>query len=213
MKTSMRFIIALAVFTLSLPIAADETEEKTPSPGFRMQSELVQSFVSDIKTATIRVYPSIIRTPTNTTFSTASQEQVVAFLNAQNMAAAVMDDQAIDPGQINGNSQFEFCQNDMKVIGSEIRKRKISEEYILVMEVLFPPTRDNKMAVFGIHCIILNNEGQNVFTFLLNSHHRLFVDAQMISDNLSEDSREKLIQKATRAGLEALRLQIDQSTD
>jgi len=209
MKNVIQFIIVMAVFTLCQKAAAHETHEKISVPGFRMESELASRFISDIKTATIRVYPTIIRSPTNTTCSTMSQEQAVAFLDKNKVANAVKDNNEINPGELQGLGQFQWCQHDMEIIGREVQKRKVKEEYILVMEILFPPTRNNRQAVFGIHCIILNNQGQNAYTFLLNSHHQMFVDANMVANDLSAESRNQLINKATNVGLEALVMQIE----
>lgn len=207
-KTCSAIAIALAV--LAMALTAHETEEKTPTPGFRMETERASAFASDIKTATIRVYPTIVRTPTNTTFSTESQQQIVVLLKEKKVADALKDSNEIKPGALQGHGQFQWCQNDMRAIGDEVQKREINEKYILVLEVLFPPTRGNHISVFGIHCIVLNSKGENVFTFLLNSHHQMFVDANMVANDLSGQSLAELVRKATEVGLEALILQIQQ---
>ncbi len=208
MKVSTRVIIALALASFTLALPAHETKEKTPAPGFRPESELASAFVADVKTATIRVYPTIIRTPTNTTFSMESQQQVVAFLSEKEIAKAVSDTNTIDPGEFKGRGQFDWFQNDMAVIGQNVQKKKIDEKYAIVMEVLFPPQRGNNQTVFGIHCIILDTAGQNVFSFLLNSHHQMFVDAAMHIEEGTTETRAVLIRQATAVGMEALLRQL-----
>lgn len=210
MKTSLRIVTTLAFVALSLPLSANETQEKVPAPGYRPECERTTSFAADITTASIRVYPTILRTPTNTTFSTESQQQIVAYLNDNKITKALADDSCIDPGELKGMGQFQWFQNDSEVIGKELQTRKISEPYILVMEILFPPMPDNRMMVFGIHCIVLDRKGENVFSFLLNSHHQMFVDAKMMANDSSEKNREELIRKATQVGLDALALQLQQ---
>jgi len=49
-----------------------------------------------------------------------------------------------------------------------------------------------------------------VFSFLLNSHHQIFVDAQLFAENSSEAARERLMQRATQAGIAALQAQLEQ---
>jgi hypothetical protein len=68
--------------------------------------------------------------------------------------------------------------------------------------------RGDRQMVFGVHCIILNAKGENAFSFLLNSHHQIFTDAEMVADDRTEKSRNELIRKATEIGLEALVQQI-----
>ncbi len=60
--------------------------------------------------------------------------------------------------------------------------------------------------------MVLDAEGQNVFSFLLNAHHQMFIDAAMMTDNLSEKTHAELVQKATAVGLEALVAQIQNET-
>lgn len=213
MKASCSSLVALILFALCLTLPADETNEKSPYPGFRPESALDSAFIAEIKTATVAVYPTIIRTPTNTTFSADSQKQIVAFLNGRQITKAVSNDNPIDPGEIKGQGQFNWFENDMAVIGAEVQKQGLEEKYAVAMEVLFPPTRGDRQAVFGIHCIILDRQGGNAFSFLLNSHHQIFCDADMVANDLSEQSRAALIKKATAAGLEALDQQIKLETE
>ncbi len=208
MRASIICATTLALAMSCLPLSADEDGGMTSAPGFRPECTLASQFTGSIGTATVRVYPTVIRTPTNTTFSIESQQQIVAFLNGKSITRAVADDQSINPGEITGHGQFQWFQNDMKAISRELQTRKAEEDYVLVMEVLFPPTRDNRLSVFGVHCIILDKTGKNAFSFLLNSHHQMFADAGMVANDRSEKSRAELIRKATTLGMEALVLQI-----
>jgi hypothetical protein len=77
------------------------------------------------------------------------------------------------------------------------------------MEILVPG--DNE--VFGIEVYVLDRQGRSAFSFLLNSHHQLFVDAKLVAKNSSEEAREKMIGNATRVGLVALEAQIEQARE
>ena len=208
MKTSFRFIIVLAATALALNLGADEVEEKIPAPGFRPECESAAEFVAQLENGAVRVYPTIIRTPVSTSFSEDSQRQIVDYLNGKEITKAVAEAGPIDPGELSGRGQFDWFQNDLSVIGTAVKKQSIEEPYVLVMEVLFPPQRGSRQAVFGIHCIVLDAAGNNAFSFLLNSHHQPFVDAAMVSEDDSEQSRADLVRKATEVGLEALTAQI-----
>lgn len=209
MKTSAFSARVLAGAALCLSVAAHETAEKSSDPGFRPECERASVFVADIQTATVQVHPSIIRTPTNTTFSAESQQQVVAFLNTEKVVKAVPDNMEFDVGEIKGRGQFDWFQNDLETISRKVESLQTEADYILVMEVLFPPERGNSQSVFGIHCMVVNTEGQNVFSFLLNSHHRMFADAQMHGEGESGPVRDALVEQATRVGLAALVQQLE----
>ena len=88
MKTPIFTAIALAFTALCLSLPAHETEEKTPVPGFRPECKRASGFITDVKTATVRVYPTITRSPTNTAFSTESQQQIFALLNEKKITTA-----------------------------------------------------------------------------------------------------------------------------
>ena len=78
------------------------------------------------------------------------------------------------------------------------------------MEILFPP---GNQYVFGVHVFILDRNGENAFSFLLNSHHRSFVDANMVVEDSSEAAHTHAIEKATQLGLAALSAQIELSRE
>jgi len=209
MRTStLQSTIAVCAAILCLSVSADETEEKIPAPGFRPESPHASEFLKTIKTATVTVYPSIVRTPTETSFSEASQKQVVDFLKKNKMAKTIKPGKKVDPGKLEGRAQFALFQNDMEKIAGELKTRKSASDYILVMEFLIPPQRNRATEIFGIHCIILNKKGENAFSFLLNSHHKAFIAAQLRATDASEKAFDVLIEKSTAVALKALSEQI-----
>ncbi|MBT8091181.1 MAG: tetratricopeptide repeat protein [Gammaproteobacteria bacterium] len=96
----------------------------------------------------------------------------------------------------------------MQRIAEVQRSHAFEAEYLLVMEFLFPV---NDQTIFGIQCYVLDKAGENAFSFLLNSHHQLFVDADLIAKGTSEAARAKLMAKATQAGVTALKQQIERA--
>jgi hypothetical protein len=79
----------------------------------------------------------------------------------------------------------------------------------LVVELLLHPDQTKVVAVWGIHCYILDREGANAFSFLLNSHHKMFVDAAL----KTQDGQEKLVAEAVRTALNALKRQVESARD
>jgi hypothetical protein len=195
---------------LCLSGAAHETETKLPSPGFRPGSEHASAFLNTLRFTTVDIYPTVVRTPDATSYSASSQRRIVSLLNGNGVTTAVARTEAIDPGELKGRSQWDIFQNDMQTLAEEIKARESDADHSLVVEVLFPPS---KRKVFGIHCYVWDRQGRNAFSFLLNSHHRLFVDANLIAEDASEASRAALVEMATPVAVTALIQQIEEGDD
>lgn len=205
-ETLFRLAAASCSVALCLSISAQETEKKTPDPGFRPDSEHADAFLEALETATVSVYPSIVRTLEETSYSTASQQQIVSLLNEKQVAKAAAEERTIDPGELKGEAQWGIFQNDMQIIAEGLKGIESDAEYSLVMTFLFPP---GNRAVFGIHCYVFDRQGENAFSFLLNSHHELFVDANLSAEDASGASMAAMIKEATKVGVIALIQQIE----
>ena len=175
------------------------------APAYRPHSENALVFLQQLEIATLAVYPSIIRTLEGTSFSTQSQQQIIELLNEAQLNSVVAESKHIDPGVLKGQSQWEMFVNDKQSIVEYLKQRRPDAQYSLIMELLFQPGND---AIFGIHCYIFDPEGENAFSFLLNSHHQLFVDAKLIAGDSTTASRALLIEKATQVGVTAFIQQV-----
>jgi hypothetical protein len=200
-------IVAACAGALLLQGCAGGHQQHTVAPAYRPDSQYAPAFLEAADTATIAVYPSIVRSPEATAFSVASQQQIVSLLNKTRLTSAVAADGSIDLPELKGQSQWDMFRNDMGAIAGTLKGRRADAQYNLVMEVLFPP---GGRAVFGIHCYIFDQQGSNAFSFLMNSHHRLFVDAGLVASDASDTSRSMLVDKATEVGVAALILQMKQ---
>lgn len=199
-------LLAGAVLLLApMTAALHEHEVKVPDPGFRPDSEHSAVFLEALDTATIAVYPSIVRRNNRTAHSFASQEQIIALLNEKGIGAAIEGKRRIDLGALPRASQWELFQNSMWRIAEELQDRPPDADYRLVVEFLFPVSNQ---AVFGIECYILDRNGKNAFSFLLNSHHQLFVDTRLVAAGTSEAARAALLKRATQLAVIALEQQI-----
>jgi len=93
-------------------------------------------------------------------------------------------------------------------LGNEIKKKKEKIDYFIIPEIVFEPERNGTLFVFGIHIFILNNEGENAFSFLLNSHHEFFVEAKLYAYNPDENDLEALKKRCLEVGVKAFKFMV-----
>ena len=203
---SLTVVFCLAF--ISLPVLADQGSRTSTDPGFRPPSEYAPAFIEALPTATIDVYPTVVRRLERTALSFSSQDRILTLLKDELLVMAVAKSTRFDLGKLERMAQWDLFQIDMKAIADKLKSRRSDADYSIVLEIVMGPSDQR---VFGIHCYVLDQQGQNVFSFLLNSHHQIFVDAQLSADNSSEAAREQLTQRATQAGIVALEAQIDQA--
>ena len=198
------FLLILAC--LAPKLQADETDQKTPAPGYRPDSEYAEAFVNSAKTAQLVVYPTVVRikTPDSvvTSHSSSSQKAIRNHL----IKSQLIDPNGLDLTQIEGRSQFDFFQSSMKMMADQTRRA-----YHLAAEVIVIQQPNNHLGVWGIHMYILDQAGNNAFSFLLNSHHQLLVDAKLFSEDHSEAAVDRLVARSTQVILKALDQQIEQA--
>jgi len=181
------------------------------NPGFRPASMLDQAFIDSYKESKFIIYPAIIRTPSTTTWSKSLSKQFTQNLNSVENLNIGFSKEKLDPGELNGQAQYQFFQNDMERLGNKIKEKKENIDYCIVPEILFEPQREGTLFVFGIHLFILNKKGENVFSFLLNSHHQLFVEAKLYAYNPDENDIEALKQRSLEVAAQAFLLMVEQT--
>lgn len=212
-STTLRFLffltsVFLAAVTLWPAInLADEPTQTLSEPGFRPDTEHAPAFVEAVGDTRIVVLPTIIRRMERTAHSFASQDQIVSYLNTHGLAIATAGPRRVDLGPLRRPSQWEIYQAGQTAVTGILGTYDTGGDYTLVMEVLVP----GNQAVFGIEVYIVDQAGNNAFSFLLNAHHELFAAAGLEARNSSEEARDEMIRKATRVGLEALTQQIEQA--
>jgi hypothetical protein len=203
-KISIIILVVLGCLTPCLPAA--DTEEKTPAPGFRPESEYADAFIKSVGTAQVIVYPTVVRikTPDDIVMSYNSQSQrtILDYLRKQKIA----DSDGLDLTKIEGQSQYDFFQSSMKLMAEEIK-----QPYHVAAEIIIIQRPDNRLGIWGIHVYILDPAGNNAFSFLLNSHHQILVDANLFSDTNSKEAVDKLVAESTQVAMQALTQQIEQA--
>ncbi|MGQ8335067.1 LamG-like jellyroll fold domain-containing protein [Sunxiuqinia sp. A32] len=178
------------------------------NPGFRPESELSSTFIKTYKQSKFVVYPTIIRTPDSTTWSQTSAKSFSELLQSKLKLSAEYKENIIAPGELQGQSQFDFFNNDMSKLASAIKENESNPNYYVMLEILFPPQQSESVNVFGIHIFVLNNKGENAFSFLLNGHHDYFSYNNLFAENSNTENLEKLKLKCTSVAIEALKKQI-----
>jgi hypothetical protein len=201
----IRYAVSLVLVCLISCLQAHETEEKTPYPGYRPESEYSDAFVDSVGTCQVVVYPTIVRIKTPdgivTSHNRESQKAILDYLSKKE----IVDSNGLDLSRTEGQAQYDFFLSSMRLMAEQIKQPyHLAEEVIIIQ-------RDNHLAVFGIHVYILDQAGHNAFSFLLNSHHQLFFDAKLYSDDNSKESVDKLVAQSTGVALQALELQIKQA--
>ena len=179
------------------------------NPGFRPESDLEQSFINSYKESKFIVYPTITRAIDTTTWSKLLSKEFAQNLKRDENLNIRLNKNSLNPGELMGNGQFEFFKNDLVRLGNEIKMKREKIDYCIIPEILFEPKREGTLFVFGIHIFILNKEGENVFSFLLNSHHELFVEAKLYAYNPDEYDLEELKQRCLDVGQKAFRLMVN----
>ena len=196
------------------PAAADETEKKVGSPGFRPPSDRADAFVKAVGSAPIAVLPTVVREiGGGTSYDQASQKEIARLLKDNDLGGGEALERKIDAGKLEGKSQLQTFHAVMATLGKEVAKAKVRSDYTLVVEVLIHPERSKEFAVWGIHCYVLDREGTNAFSFLLNSHHKMFVDAALKTQDRSAKGKEKLVAEAVRTALNALKQQAEEAAE
>jgi hypothetical protein len=206
----VKAILAAVLLILCETALAHEHDIKTPEPGFRPESQHAAAFLEALDTATIAVYPTIIRRESRTAASFASQKQILSLLNEGGLLTVRSARNRVDLGALRGSSQWEIFESDMQRIGERLKNWRSNAPYHLFMEFLLPV---NDQSIFGVHLFILDADGRNAFSFLLNSHHQSFVDAALVADDSSETARAKLMERATGLGVAALQAQIGRARE
>ena len=211
-NTSISFdnviLIDLGVKKQAVSSELDALNKNISNPGFRPESVLEQAFINSYKKSTFIIYPTITRSIDTTTWSEALSKEFAQNLKRDENLTIRLSQNTLDPGELMGKSQFQFFMYDMVRLGNGIKMKKGNTAYSIIPEILFEPERQGTLFVFGIHVFILDKEGENAFSFLLNSHHELFVEAKLYAYNPNENDLEALKERCLEVGARAFKLMV-----
>jgi len=209
MKSNLSYSL-LTTLTLAASLAlsiAAETRQTLDAPGFRPESKDAKAFLKALKTCRLEVLPVMVRSQEGTTTSAAAQESVVAFLKEKHWGNPTASALEVDMGAPEGKAQFGLFESDMKKIGQRVKGQK-DADYFLAIVQLATPIPSGEVALGGIHVYVLNAKGQNAYSFLLNSHHKMFVEAGLKTAVTGTEGSQVLAMPGTKVALDALERQI-----
>ena len=201
-------LIDLGAIKQSVGIELSSLNKYKGNPGFLVESDLNQAFINSYKESKFIIYPTITRAIDTTNWSELLSETFAQKLKRDENLDISLNKDLLNPGELIGAGQFEFFKNDMERLANEVRLKKEESDYFIIPEILFAPKSSETLFVFGIHIFILNKEGENAFSFLLNSHHELFIDAKLYAYSPNESDLEELKQRCLDVGIKAFRLMV-----
>lgn len=184
--------------------ATDRPRQTIDEPGFRSPDYFDPALVETWDSATVAVLPTIVRRSERTAHSFDSQQQIVAALNDLGIDARVKP-RRVDLGPARRRSQWEMFRYGASRVTETLQGYETGTDYTLVMEILVPQNQ----SVFGIEVYLVDPAGRHKLSFLLNDHHTMFAEADLVARDSSEDARKEMTRKATTTGLAALEQQID----
>ncbi|MEE4161449.1 MAG: carbohydrate binding domain-containing protein [Woeseiaceae bacterium] len=176
--------------------------------GYRPPSELADSFVESLPTAEIVVFPTVIRDPFVSRYSLESRDLAIRLLEEYGVGGVTASDRELHLGEPAAPSQYAMFQNAIRTMAEEIGRTSSGVDYFLLIDVLFPPGPRDKLEVFGIHMYVLTPQGDNAFSFILNSHHDAFRAARLESSDATARGKERLAVRGTTVAVEALKKQV-----
>lgn len=204
----------LLAVTVAMSTQAHESKHKLEAPGFRPPTEQADAFIQNVESSKIAVFPSIVRAvnpadeKVSQWHSKVALERIVEFLGENGLGTAEIVDTKFKIGEAPKGGQFALFNQTIENIGKQLGSYTGDADYIMVLDIIRVRTK-----AWGLQCYILDREGNNAFSFLLNSHHKPFVDAAIEMQAGSKESGKKLVADCTELLLEMLHQQVQTERD
>ena len=134
-----------------------------------------QTLLQSLGNTSFTVFPTFVRYAKETSYDNTDTAAVSIFLTDNNLGQVTVSDQqvAITGGwQMN---QSAMWRESAEAFAQHLAANPIQTDYALLPEYLIG---GNGVPV-GIHCYILNTQGDVAAGFRLNSHYSIFTDANL----------------------------------
>lgn len=146
--------------------------------GHLVTEEAKTRFEQSLGDTTITVYPTFVRTQAGASYDATSAAKVAEFFARNSLARTELVSQKADISAASGKYQNDIFRASLKLFRKHVASAVIETDYALLAEYLISPTPGGGQAVGGIHCYIVDRNGEPVFLVLLNSHDEVFAKAQ-----------------------------------
>jgi len=166
------------------------------------ESDRYKRFYHSLKERGIAIFPGVVKDDNGTTYHLASRDMIASFFQNRGVSNVHLADQEVDLQGLEGiNGQGALFERSTSLFSDHLKANLMDSGYALMTEYVVNKT------IHVIQCYILDSHGEDAFSFLLNSHHKLFVDARLETE--AAKSRDELIGKGTDVIIKALQYQLD----
>jgi len=200
------FVLLILVLTYSSCLFAEEV-------GFRPgdDEEKIDQFISGFESHVILCFPVIYRSREFYCSLNESEEHLIEYFSGWDLYPNFeFNPDGPDFSETMSNIQWAVFETNMSKFAEFLSNIENSWDYAIAFEILMTNTPSGGQATGGIQCYILNNKGEDVFSFLLNSHHDLFNDANLYINSTDSSEVAKLAVESLFTVLQALRIQIEE---
>jgi hypothetical protein len=149
----------------------------------------------------------VFRRTVENTYSADSRDAIIECLEDNGFRRATSDTGHVEFASGAGTQGVVF-RAGVKRFTDYLDMSPVRTPYALVAEVMLTRTRRGGEGVGGIQCYILDSDGKNVFSFVLNAHHRVFAAGELVIPSLNPRLRRQLEERATDVLVEALGRQL-----
>lgn len=207
-KSAQIFTFAVMIFLLILSSGLT-AEEAGFRPG--ADQENIDQFVNDFGSHTILCFPVIYRSSDYYRTIENSNEYLAEFFSGWDLYPAfIYNPEAPDFSETMSPTQWAVFETNLDIFSEYLNSLENNWDYAIAVEILMTNTPSGGQAVGGIQCYILDDQGEDVFSFLLNSHHDMFNDAELDIDSTDPEEIEDLALQSLFTILQALKIQIEE---
>jgi len=168
------------------------------------ESDKYKRFYNSLKEKGITIFPAVVINDDGITYDLASRDTIASFFQSRGVSSVHLADEEMDIGGTEGlNSQWALFERSMSMFSDHLKANAMDSGYALMAEYVVGGT------IHVIQCYILDSNGDDAFSFLLNSHQKLFTDAQQEIDAEALESRDELIGKGSDVIIIALQHQLE----
>ncbi|MGC9366114.1 MAG: hypothetical protein ACP5FK_03615 [bacterium] len=207
-KTGLKIFICWLIFGLTFTSVLCG-EEACYRPG--EDQVKINQFVDEFQSHKILCFPVIYRSSEFYRMIENSDELIAEYFSGWDLYPELeYYPDAPDFSETMFPTQWAVFEANMSIFSDYLESLDNSWDYAMTVEILMTNTPSGGQAVGGIQCYILDDQGEDVFSFLMNSHHDMFNDADLTITATDSTEVENLALNSLFTALNALKLQIEE---